>query len=131
MTVVTSSHAIDVEIGRRIKARRRLMGLSQVALASSIGVSFQQVQKYEKGVNRVGASRLQQIARKLGLPVAYFFADLSVADAGVADDDYSNMVHFASSEEGIALNRAFVVIRNDRIRRRFLALVKALVDADN
>ena len=66
---------IDIDVGNKIRLRRRLTGMSQTALGTALGITFQQVQKYEKGTNRVGASRLSDMARILGVPVSYFFED--------------------------------------------------------
>lgn len=72
---------IDIEVGNKIRLRRRLTGMSQTALGTALGITFQQVQKYEKGTNRVGASRLSDMARILGVPVSYFFEDGQIHDA--------------------------------------------------
>lgn len=127
---------VDIHVGRRIRMRRVWMQVTQMALAEAIGVTFQQVQKYEKGTNRVGASRLQQIADALDAPVSYFFEDMPGA---AADDDgdrsgqktlQPEIVEFASSDEGLALIRAFSRITDKRVRSRTLGLVKALAEQD-
>ena len=73
-------HPVDVEVGKRILLRRKMIGMSQGTLGTALGITFQQVQKYEKGTNRVGSSRLSHIAQILGVPVSYFFGELSAAD---------------------------------------------------
>ena len=122
---------IDVEVGGKIKAQRRLVGMSQNTLADRLGVTFQQIQKYEKGTNRVGASRLQNISNILNVPVSFFFedapGDTSSGQSGMAEASSSNyVVDFLSSSEGLQLNRAFVKISDAKVRRKIVELVKAL-----
>ncbi|MQW86672.1 helix-turn-helix domain-containing protein [Sinorhizobium saheli] len=127
---------VDVHVGRRIRMRRAWMQVTQVALAEAIGVTFQQVQKYEKGTNRIGASRLQQIANSLGVPVSYFFEDMPGAAADDGGDRSGQkslqpeIMEFVSSSEGLALIRAFSRISDERVRSRTLGLVKALAEQD-
>jgi transcriptional regulator with XRE-family HTH domain len=117
---------IDVHVGGRVKLRRRQLGLSQAKLAERLGVTFQQVQKYERGANRICAGRLLEIAGILGVTVAYFFEGLpDGAQAGQAGDGFGD---FLSSEEGLLLNRAFLRIRDRRTRRAIIGVVKALAD---
>ena len=125
---------VDKHVGSRVRMRRVLVGLSQEKLGDSLGVTFQQVQKYEKGTNRIGASRLQQISKVLGVPVSFFFDDApgeeNKAD-GFADGGSSDyVVDFLSTSEGIALNRAFLRVRDPRVRRRIVDLVSALGDSN-
>ncbi len=125
---------IDVHVGSRIRLRRTMLGLSQEKLGERLGITFQQVQKYEKGTNRVGASRLQNIAGILDVPVAFFFedapGDTSSSEGGLAESPTSYVVNFLSSSEGLQLNRSFVKIANPKIRRRIIDLVKALADEE-
>lgn len=102
---------IDVAVGARIRLLRKLRGLSQQALAESAGVTFQQIQKYEKGTNRVSSSRLHQIARVLKVAPTYFFED-PLADGAIKQSkaDVSAFDDFCASREGIALMQAFVKI---------------------
>ncbi|NRP70909.1 hypothetical protein ILFOPFJJ_01791 [Ensifer psoraleae] len=127
---------VDIHVGHRIRMRRVWMQFTQTALAEAIGVTFQQVQKYEKGINRVGASRLQQIADALDAPVSYFFEDMPGA---TADDDgdrsgqktlQPEIMDFASTHEGLALIRAFSRITDEKVRSRTLGLVKVLAEQD-
>ncbi|NTF65754.1 helix-turn-helix domain-containing protein [Rhizobium rhizogenes] len=121
--------AIDVHVGSRIRLQRRLKGMSQTVLADGLGVTFQQVQKYEKGTNRVGSSRLQAIADILGAPVSFFFEDgPSVSTDAPQFETKANteIVAFLESDEGIALNRAFVNIQNANVRQKILGLVRML-----
>jgi transcriptional regulator with XRE-family HTH domain len=121
----------DVHVGSRIRLRRNMLGMSQEKLGESLGITFQQIQKYEKGTNRVGASRLQAIATILGAPVAFFFEDLQGNEAaggrGFAEDPSTAFaLDFCTSAEGLQLNRAFVRITDLKVRRRIIDLVKSL-----
>jgi len=121
---------IDVHVGSRIRLRRNMLGFSQERLGESLGITFQQIQKYEKGTNRVGASRLQAIASILNTPVSFFFEgapDEDDTNAGkLAEEGSPYVADFLSSSEGIQLNRAFVKIADPKVRRKILDLVKAL-----
>lgn len=122
---------IDIHVGSRIRLRRTMLGMSQEKLGESLGITFQQIQKYEKGTNRVGASRLQNISGILNVPVSFFFEDApgdqAVNASGMAEASSSNyVVDFLSSSEGLQLNRAFVKIGDPKVRRRIVDLVKAL-----
>lgn len=123
---------IDVHVGSRIRLRRTMLGMSQEKLGESLGITFQQVQKYEKGTNRVGASRLQNIANMLNVPVSFFFEDApgedNMAADGMAESSTSFVVNFLSSSEGLQLNRAFVKIQDAKVRRRIIDLVKTLAE---
>ena len=126
---------IDIHVGSRIRLRRTMLGMRQEKLGEQLGITFQQVQKYEKGTNRVGASRLQNIAAILGVPVAFFFEDApgEAATDGLSEDSSTYVVNFLSSSEGLQLNRAFVKISDPKVRRRIIDLVKAIAadsDAD-
>ena len=120
---------IDIHVGSRIRLRRTMLGMSQEKLGESLGITFQQIQKYEKGTNRVGASRLQNISSILNVPVFFEDAPGDQADTsiGFADASSSNyVVDFLSSSEGLQLNRAFVKIGDPKVRRKLVDLVKAL-----
>nr|CAD6603379.1 XRE family transcriptional regulator [Rhizobium sp. TCK] len=122
---------IDIHVGSRIRLRRTMLGMSQEKLGESLGITFQQIQKYEKGTNRVGASRLQNISSILNVPVSFFFEDAPgenrASPAGMEEASSSNfVVDFLSSSEGLQLNRAFVKISDPKVRRRIVDLVKAL-----
>lgn len=122
---------IDIHVGSRIRLRRNMLGMSQERLGEALGITFQQIQKYEKGTNRVGASRLQAISSVLGAPVSYFFEDApgmpNQSASGMAEDNPTNyVVDFLNSAEGLQLNRSFVKITDSRIRKRVIELVKAL-----
>ncbi len=124
-----SPNPIDIHVGSRIRLRRMMLGMSQEKLGDALGITFQQIQKYEKGTNRVGASRLQHISTILKVPVAYFFEDAPGTPeeaAGFAEQPRSYVVDFLSSSEGLALNRAFVRIEDPKVRRKVVDLVQAL-----
>ena len=121
----------DVHVGSRIRLRRNMLGMSQEKLGENLGITFQQIQKYEKGTNRVGASRLQAISNILGVPVSFLFEDAPgqppTAGKGFAEDQSANYaLDFCSSTEGLQLNRAFVKIQDGKVRRKIIELVKAL-----
>ncbi|MGH6763303.1 MAG: helix-turn-helix domain-containing protein [Phyllobacterium sp.] len=123
---------IDIHVGSRIRLRRNMLGFSQEKLGESLGITFQQIQKYEKGTNRVGASRLQAIAGILSVPVAFFFEDapgVGTETQGFAETgDVNYVVDFLSSAEGLQLNRSFAKISDPKIRRKIVDLVKSLSD---
>jgi transcriptional regulator with XRE-family HTH domain len=106
-----------------------MIGMSQEALGDALGVTFQQIQKYEKGHNRIGAGRLFQIARLLGVPVGYFFEDAAQAgppEAGEGGATTPNPLSFVSSQEGLELNLAFSRISDGATRRKIVDLVRTL-----
>jgi transcriptional regulator with XRE-family HTH domain len=126
---------IDIHVGSRVRLRRNMLGMSQEKLGENLGITFQQIQKYEKGTNRVGASRLQAIASILSVPVAFFFEDAPgqepVGNRGFAEDaSMAFAVEFCGSPEGLQLNRAFVKIADVKVRRRIIVLVKSLSAED-
>jgi transcriptional regulator with XRE-family HTH domain len=124
---------VDAHVGSRVRLRRMLLGISQERLGESMGLTFQQVQKYEKGVNRIGASRLFQIARILDVPVQFFFEEAphvggdGPAVRGMAGPDPEALIlEFLNSREGLELNRAFVKIADSKVRKSVVDLVRAL-----
>lgn len=126
----------DIHVGSRIRLRRNMLGMSQEKLGESLGITFQQIQKYEKGTNRVGASRLQAIASILGVPVAFFFEDAPNQGGGdvkglAEDASTTYVVDFLNSTEGLQLNRAFVRIGDPKVRRKVVDLVKALASDED
>ncbi|NKB50725.1 MAG: helix-turn-helix domain-containing protein [Rhizobiaceae bacterium] len=125
---------IDVHVGSRVRLRRTMAKLSQEKLGDALGVTFQQIQKYEKGTNRIGASRMQKISETLNVPISFFFEDApgskSNSDSpGMEEAGSANFVmDFLSSAEGIELNRAFVRIPNAAIRRRIIDMVRTIAE---
>ena len=125
MTEAHTPNPIDMHVGGRIRARRRIIGVSQGVLAESLGLTFQQVQKYERGANRVSASKLYEIARKLQVSIAYFFdglADPETAAAEGLDHGANEEVH---ADLGVALVEALPKLPR-RQRARLLALVREM-----
>ncbi|MEW5424520.1 helix-turn-helix domain-containing protein [Amorphus sp. 3PC139-8] len=129
MAVKKAPNPVDIHVGSRVRMRRMMLSMSQERLGEQLGVTFQQVQKYEKGSNRIGASRLQQIARVLQVPVAYFFEDApseTPAEGFAEAPSASYVTDFLTSGEGLALTRAFVRISAPSVRRRVIDLVEAI-----
>ncbi|MBM7048808.1 MULTISPECIES: helix-turn-helix transcriptional regulator [Rhizobium] len=124
---------IDAYVGSRVRTRRLMLGMSQERLAEQIGVTFQQVQKYEKGTNRIGASRLQAIANVLAVPVAFFFQQDNTqplnTDGLGAINGLEDLSEFLTSKEGLSLNKAFMKINDPGIRQSVLTLIKSLSNA--
>ncbi len=119
---------IDVHVGTRIRTRRRLIGMSQTGLGNLLSVTFQQVQKYEKGTNRVGSSRLAHIAEVLDVPISFFFEDDPsrkgmIGSQNIAVDPVG---HFIGTKDGLDLNRAFFLIKDERIRRSIIKMAETL-----
>jgi transcriptional regulator with XRE-family HTH domain len=121
---------VDKHVGSRVRMRRVMLGMSQEKLGRALGITFQQVQKYEKGTNRIGASRLQHIARVLQVPVAFFFEDVPSAQErpGEAMDAPSPayVSEFLTSSDGLSLARAFMRLDEPKLRRRIVDLVEAI-----
>jgi transcriptional regulator with XRE-family HTH domain len=126
---------IDVQVGTRVRLRRMLIGMSQEKLGEMLGLTFQQVQKYEKGVNRIGAGRLFQVAHILGVPIDYFYEGVNGMGEGApgfAEPGGTSppVMEFLSSGEGLQLSLAFMKIRDPKVRKRVLDLVKSLSDGE-
>ena len=122
---------IDIHVGSRVRLRRTMLGMSQEKLGENLGITFQQIQKYEKGANRIGASRLQEIASVLNTPISFFFDDAPSTgrggENGFSEAESANyVVDFLSSSEGLQLNRSFVKIKDPKVRRKIVEMVKAL-----
>lgn len=117
---------IDINVGARIRLLRTQLRMSQKRLADAIGVAFQQVQKYEKGANRVGASRLQAIAGVFEVPVAFFFEGSEDAGHTHSEPLANDLTQFLDTPEAIELIAAFSRIENNDVRRKVVALVKSL-----
>lgn len=125
-----SSTAIDAYVGRRVKQRREQLGLSQERLADFLGISFQQVQKYERGFNRVGASRLFQLSEALTVPTAYFFEGLEPASNGVAEADASfkplNVAELLAAPGAMELLAEYAKVNSTPQRKKIVELVRLL-----
>ena len=127
-----TANPIDLHVGSRVRMRRILLGLTQEKLGEALGVTFQQVQKYEKGMNRIGASRLQDMAKILDVPPSFFFEDApTLAPGGFSESKSADfVVDFLSTVEGLQLNKAFASIRDQKVRRRIVDLVVAIAAAE-
>ena len=131
------ANTVDSHVGTRVRLRRMLLGMSQEKLGECLGLTFQQVQKYEKGVNRIGASRLFDLAHVLGVPVQFFYDELGHNDhtpamAGFGERPAETyVVDFLSSREGLELNKAFVRITDPKVRRSVVDLVRSLAGPEN
>ena len=122
---------VDLHVGARVRMRRKFLGMSQEGLAETIDLTFQQVQKYERGSNRISASKLYEIAKALKAPVAYFFEGYGENEAveGFSESESEQFVHgFLMTTEGIELAEAFPRIKNPKFRRRILDLVRTLAE---
>jgi transcriptional regulator with XRE-family HTH domain len=126
---------IDKHVGSRVRMRRMMLGMSQEKLGDALGLTFQQVQKYEKGTNRIGASRLQQISHILQVPVSFFFdgaPTVSGHPAGVDEAPSPTYVSdFLATSDGLALTKAFVRIKDPKLRRRIVDLVEAIAGSED
>lgn len=126
---------IDKHVGSRVRMRRMMLSMSQEKLGDALGLTFQQVQKYEKGTNRIGASRLQQISNILSVPVAFFFEGAphagghSGGHSGLGEAPSPAYVSdFLATSDGLALTKAFMKIKNAKLRRRIVDLVEHIAD---
>jgi transcriptional regulator with XRE-family HTH domain len=119
-------HPVDRHVGLRIRMRRKEMSISQERLAEALGITFQQVQKYERGANRVSASKLWEIALALKTPVAYFYDGLGDREAAAAERDAAQ--DFMLSTEGIELMATFPRISEASIRRKIVELVRVVAE---
>ena len=120
---------IDKHVGSRVRMRRMMLSMSQEKLADAIGLTFQQVQKYEKGTNRMGSSRLQQIANTLQVPVTFFFEGApgqSKLDGSAPSPAYVS--EFLATTDGLALTKAFMQIKDAKLRRSIVNLVEEIAD---
>jgi transcriptional regulator with XRE-family HTH domain len=126
--VTKPPNPIDKHVGSRVRMRRMMIGMSQEKLGDAIGVTFQQVQKYEKGTNRVGASRLHQISQTLQVPPSFFFADVPTPVGAPEPIGHmsspSYVSDFLALSDGLALAKAFMEIKEGKLRRRIVDLVK-------
>jgi transcriptional regulator with XRE-family HTH domain len=124
-------NSTDAYVGSRVRMRRKMLGMSQEKLGEQLGITFQQVQKYEKGANRVGASRLQTISQVLEMPISYFFPQQPAAAGGMGESAQSDYISdFMMSSEGIELNRAFAQIKDPKLRRKVIDLVRTMATSE-
>ncbi|MEO5372813.1 MAG: helix-turn-helix domain-containing protein [Alphaproteobacteria bacterium] len=138
-TATGSPNPIDVHVGGRVRLRRTLLGMSQEKLGDAIGLTFQQVQKYERGANRIGASRLWDLSRVLDVPVSFFFDDMVEGTAAQSPRMLSGMTEEPSTfdadpmtkRETLELVRAYYRITDPQVRKRVFELSKALASASD
>ena len=129
---IKAPNPVDKYVGSRVRMRRIMLGMSQEKLGDALGLTFQQVQKYEKGTNRIGASRLQQISHILQVPVSFFFegAPSSAAPGhhgGMAEAPSPAYVSdFLATSDGLSLTKSFMRIKNSKLRRRIVDLVEQI-----
>jgi transcriptional regulator with XRE-family HTH domain len=134
LTAKKAPNPIDKHVGSRVRMRRMMMNMSQEKLGDALGLTFQQVQKYEKGTNRIGASRLQQISEILQVPVSFFFEGAPSVPGGTAPSGMGEVPSpayvsdFLATSDGLALTKAFVQIKDGKLRRRIVDLVEAIAD---
>ena len=132
--VQRATNPIDKHVGSRVRMRRMMLGMSQAALGDGLGISFQQVQKYEKGTNRMGASCLQQISHILQTPLPFFFEGaphLPGQPTGIGEAPSPAYVsEFLATTDGLALTKAFMRIKEPGLRRRIVELVEKIAGED-
>jgi transcriptional regulator with XRE-family HTH domain len=130
MMAKKAPNPIDKHVGSRVRMRRMMLGMSQEKLGDALGLTFQQVQKYEKGTNRIGASRLQQISQILQVPVAFFFEGAPILHTptdGLREAPSPAYVSdFLATSDGLALTKAFMRIKEAKLRRRIVDLVEEI-----
>ena len=132
--VKKAPNPIDKHVGSRVRMRRMMLSMSQEKLGDALGLTFQQVQKYEKGSNRIGASRLQQISLILQVPVSFFFEGAPAAsrqEAGFGEaPSPAYVTDFLATSDGLTLVKAFMRIPNSKLRRRIVELVEEMAGGD-
>jgi len=133
-TIATNKvpNPVDKHVGSRVRMRRKMLAMSQEKLGAALGLTFQQVQKYERGTNRIGASRLQQISHILQVPVAFFFEGAPNASPPLGSNELSvaQIDDFISNSDGLRLIGAFMRIDNAAVRRRIVMLVQEIAGDD-
>jgi transcriptional regulator with XRE-family HTH domain len=132
-----SAHPVDIFVGGKLRARRIMLGMSQEAIGRAIGVTFQQIQKYERGINRMGSSRLYDFGNLLTVPIAYFFDGYELQGgtsdmygSGLADEHEGFEHEKISSRETLELVRAYYSIKDEKVRKRFADLLKSMADQE-
>jgi len=136
MMAKKAPNPIDKHVGARVRMRRMMLGMSQEKLGNSLGLTFQQVQKYEKGTNRIGASRLQQIAHILQVQVSFFFEGAPHVPAATRSEGMAEapspayVSDFLATSDGLALTKAFMRINDSKLRRRIVDLVEQIAVND-
>jgi transcriptional regulator with XRE-family HTH domain len=136
MLAKKAPNPVDKHVGSRVRMRRMMLSMSQEKLGDALGLTFQQVQKYEKGTNRIGASRLQQISHILQVPVAFFFEGAPSMPSATRVDGIGEapspayVADFLATSDGLALTKAFTRISDSKLRRRIVDLVEQIAAGD-
>ena len=126
-------HSVDIHVGKRVRQRRKMMGITQEKLGETLGLTFQQVQKYERGTNRISASKLFEMAVFLKVPVSYFYEDMIAhpSQPRVMESGDSTFEHeHLTSRESRELLLAYYRLPSDKVRRRVMELVRSLVESE-
>ena len=129
LVMTKKANPIDGQVGNRVRIRRMLIGMSQEKLGDLLGLTFQQVQKYEKGINRIGAGRLFEISRILDVPIDFFYDGVGPSSDGHGETS-APVMEFVSSSEGLQLSLAFMKIKDPKVRKRMLDLMKSLAEEE-
>lgn len=136
MIAKKAPNPIDKHVGSRVRMRRMMLGMSQEKLGDALDLTFQQVQKYEKGTNRIGASRLQQISHILQVPISFFFEGAPSFPAGTRAEGMAEapspayVSDFLATSDGLALTKAFMRINDSKLRRRIVDLVEQIAGSE-
>lgn len=125
---LAQANTVDTYVGQRIRDKRNERGMSQTEVANAIGVTFQQVQKYERGTNRVGASRLFDLSRILSVPIQYFFAGLNNQSTPIEKED-DNVIHLMKPDT-VELVEAYYKVENLQVRRQILSTIRSISFGD-
>lgn len=132
------AHPVDTFVGSKLRARRVMLGLSQESIGKAIGVTFQQIQKYERGINRMGSSRLYDFGKILSVPISYFFEgyegeqnDGGQYSVGMADEAAGFEHEKVNSRETTELIRSYYSIKDEKVRKRFADLLKSMAEQEN
>ena len=125
---LAQANTVDTYVGQRIRDKRNERGMSQTEVANAIGVTFQQVQKYERGTNRVGASRLFDLSRILSVPIQYFFAGLNNQSTPIEKED-DNVIHLMKPDT-VELIEAYYKVENLQVRRQILSTIRSISFGD-
>lgn len=129
---MSDANPIDIHVGKRVRVRRTILGMSQETLADALGITFQQVQKYEKGINRVSASRLFEISQVLGASINFFYDEYGSSEStqryGFAEDESGFESEDLKSRESMTLLKAYYQISDSKVRKKAVDLIKSLAD---
>ncbi len=134
-----TSHPVDIFAGAKLRTRRVMLGMSQDTIGKAVGVTFQQIQKYERGVNRMGSSRLYDFAKILNVPISYFFEGYEQSEdtssnyhvQGMADEETPFEHDVMSSKETLDLVRSYYSIKDEKVRRKFYDLLRSMAETDH